>query len=1283
MQFPSRSLRSWLGAPALAAAAAFFLLAWAGPAGALDVELVAAVGGKGEKGGFFRGPSHLALDREGNLHVTDADNGRIEVFSGEGVFVREYGRANVGVPLKEPYGICAGTDGNLYVADRDLGRILVFAPNGSQINVFSKPGSNPGELSSPRGIAVGTEGRIFVADTGNRRVSVFSNQGVFLYAIDASWDKKAELDEPVDVAVDPAGNVFILDEGKKRVLVLDRSGNFVRQMVGSAIGVNKPAALAVDRSGSVAILDGGNQNVRHMGPGGEQFQPFGTRGRQPGQFEDARGMVFDDARDRFYVADTGNDRIQIFKMRRREMDKPLGEPSPDLQIRYVTKIKVAARDVAVAEDGKLFVSLPEQHKVQMIDDAGTVRLDISPTEDAPGRLREPAGLLFANDLLYVTDLGKSDIKAFNSSGIFQFAFGQRGSDPIQFKEPLGLDSFKEDLYIADQGNERIQVLSARGVFRKVVQGDKANLLDEPADVAVARDGSVFVVDAGRSQMRKFLATGASGPIVGGEGYGRSLFKKPVGVVVDPDGFLYVLDHNGIQIFDYEGRFQTRFGAAGVGGGPGTFEDPVCLGADMRRGARLYVCDPKQGGVQVFEVQRVPAAPKDLRLESTPEQTVLTWTAPDEKFREKFVLEAAESAQGPWKEVASLPASPAAVQYPLPSPGTFLRVKARSFMGRESVPSAVGDDRFQRGFQAYNAGQYEAAVAAFGDQILASPGHPPSLLYRGRAYGKLGKFEDATNTLTDLSRVSGWSTKAYLALGEVFLAANKLQAAEDNIRRVVEQEDPKSVEGWKLYARVALQKGFYEDAISRVNKAIEMAPQDTEALLIRGDAYMAKKLYPDASKDYIAAQRIDSNSVAIYTRLAAAFLALGDKDNAFKALNAAIKRDPSNPDLLVQVAGVYYGAKDYAGARATLLSAQQLAPANRGVDVLLGKIAFDQGDFDSALSAFRRAGERDPNDLEVQLRLGLTLQSLKRDKEAKAVFQKVMALTPENAPAQLELARTFMQYKLYDLALDTCDKAAKLDSGNAEAARYAGEAYFATKRYPNAQSKLEEASRKMPNDPQVHYLLGKVYWELDTKDKAVARFKLAGFIAPRQPLYMGSLGIAYLNTKQYKKAADALALALQMDSANADYKKAYGEARIQSDAAARSGGGPVETTDVTFKNVQQSQFKDLEAGGICEVYLKNGARQPVHQVKVTLMVDGFMNFPAEELLTSIAPGQARSVLLKGKMNQAAYDLKQDLSVLAEIQVTYFFNKRPFKETIYEPFLIKADLGSGAAAGALTP
>jgi DNA-binding beta-propeller fold protein YncE len=71
-----------------------------------------------------------------------------------------------------------------------------------------------------------------------------------------------------------------------------------------------------DRAGNIYVADGasratGNARIAKFDKDGHFIKSWGSRGSDPGQFNGIRGIVID-AQGTLYVADAGNQRIQVF-----------------------------------------------------------------------------------------------------------------------------------------------------------------------------------------------------------------------------------------------------------------------------------------------------------------------------------------------------------------------------------------------------------------------------------------------------------------------------------------------------------------------------------------------------------------------------------------------------------------------------------------------------------------------------------------------------------------------------------------------------------------------------------------------------------------------------------------------------------------------------------------------------------------------------------------------------------------------------------------------------------
>jgi DNA-binding beta-propeller fold protein YncE len=123
-------------------------------------------GKRGTEPGDFHTPHSIATDAKGNVYVGDRENNRIQVFNGEGEFLKQW--TNVGAP----WAICItpGPNQVLYSSDSRPGRIYKMDLNGNILGVFGKAGKRPGQFGWIHQMACPDENTLYVAELLNWRV---------------------------------------------------------------------------------------------------------------------------------------------------------------------------------------------------------------------------------------------------------------------------------------------------------------------------------------------------------------------------------------------------------------------------------------------------------------------------------------------------------------------------------------------------------------------------------------------------------------------------------------------------------------------------------------------------------------------------------------------------------------------------------------------------------------------------------------------------------------------------------------------------------------------------------------------------------------------------------------------------------------------------------------------------------------------------------------------------------------------------------------------------------
>jgi len=167
--------------------------------------------------GMFDFPHGIALDKDGNVYVADADgkNGKGHVvvkFSPDGKVLMTLGHP--GMPgdapgyFNRPSAVAVAPDGTIFVADGhgagSNARIVKLSPDGTVLKTWGKAGTGPGEFNEPHGIALDSAGRVFVADRVNARIQIFDQDGKFL----AEWH---QFGRPSAVFIDKNDVMYVAD----------------------------------------------------------------------------------------------------------------------------------------------------------------------------------------------------------------------------------------------------------------------------------------------------------------------------------------------------------------------------------------------------------------------------------------------------------------------------------------------------------------------------------------------------------------------------------------------------------------------------------------------------------------------------------------------------------------------------------------------------------------------------------------------------------------------------------------------------------------------------------------------------------------------------------------------------------------------------------------------------------------------------------------------------------------------------------------------------------------
>jgi DNA-binding beta-propeller fold protein YncE len=203
----------------------------------------------------------------------------------------------------------------VYVSDRLAGTVYIYDRDGAYQRELTLAVPRTGW--QPLGLAFDKAGNLYVTDLSGpyQKVLVIDRTAQVLRTL----GENDKLSFPNGVGIDGSGNVFVTDSNNGRLLMYDAEGT-VRGQIGRGAGqgnLGLPRGLAVDGSGRVFVADATGQGVFiYRAPSGDSrrldYLGFvGGEGVADARFEYPNSVAVD-ARGRVYVADTFNDRVQIW-----------------------------------------------------------------------------------------------------------------------------------------------------------------------------------------------------------------------------------------------------------------------------------------------------------------------------------------------------------------------------------------------------------------------------------------------------------------------------------------------------------------------------------------------------------------------------------------------------------------------------------------------------------------------------------------------------------------------------------------------------------------------------------------------------------------------------------------------------------------------------------------------------------------------------------------------------------------------------------------------------------
>ena len=552
-------------------------------------------------------------------------------------FILEFGPVNIGNDiireLNNPKSLAISPDDSIYVTTSNI--VQKFGVLGGMFfGSFGNLGTDPGEFSGLYSIAIGPSGNIYTTEVSfvNPRVQIFNEFTAPVLQITPLFPSFAQFTEPFAIAVNSVGNIYVTDDrgifqthifdssgtslstfgsgnsfGATSDMIFDHADNLytteffgavrifdssgtLLSTLGSSCSMSSgsgcvdpddegplelgdgqffsPRGITLDSAGNIYVADNGNDRIQILDSDGNFLSKFGTTGTGDGQFDDPYDVALDSVGN-IYVLDNGNIRVQKF--------------TPFLAVPSIAAPVITSPTNGAMIDSNAITVLGT------FTTTGTITIDIIlDGTDNIGSITandNTFGLVAGGGLLtngvhtivarttdsFGTTADSAPITitinaVLGTSPTFLSTFGTEGTADGQFNSPRGIafDS-SGNIYVSESNNDRIQKFDSTGNFLSKfgTEGSADGQFDSPKGIALDTTGNIYVADDNNERIQIFDSSGTLLTQFGTEGTADGQFDDPVDVALDTTGNIYVLDsgNSSVQIFDSSGAFLLTFGSS--------------------------------------------------------------------------------------------------------------------------------------------------------------------------------------------------------------------------------------------------------------------------------------------------------------------------------------------------------------------------------------------------------------------------------------------------------------------------------------------------------------------------------------------------------------------------------------------------------------------------------------------------------------------------------------------------------------------------------------------------
>jgi putative PEP-CTERM system TPR-repeat lipoprotein len=444
------------------------------------------------------------------------------------------------------------------------------------------------------------------------------------------------------------------------------------------------------------------------------------------------------------------------------------------------------------------------------------------------------------------------------------------------------------------------------------------------------------------------------------------------------------------------------------------------------------------------------------------------------------------------------------------------------------------------------GDLVAAEAAFRKAVEIDPKSPLALISLANFVWSRGDADQGEQLMKRALESDPKSVVVNRSLAMFYLVRNRVEAAEPHLKAVAEAtpdprakyaladyylrlrrfddarelvmpfvKDDKTFIGASIVlARIEAYDGKMAEAHRILDGALAREPKNIEALLVRGQLFLAENNTVNALTALQTAVAGNPNAIAAHLALAQTHALRGSVKEAMKSFNDALRLDGNNSAARLGLAKVQLNNNAAADAVPLLMKVVAENPRNLEAKLLLLQGFMAVGDMPQATALAAELQKTNGNSAAVQTALGM-LATMKKDAAgARQAYGRALSANPQAYQALAGLLTAELQGKNFGAARALIEKQLAQNPNDPNLNLMAAQTYDVLGDNFEMEKALKKTVDANPHSLEAYTLLGKMYYQQGRLD--LARIELEKYVASAPASVPGNTMLGTILDLQGKK-----------------------------------------------------------------------------------------------------------------------------------------------------------------------